>query len=238
VQEGGTEFGSKLAEHREALDALIPVLEEWDTQLGTFVSDIAVAIEEEQKALQRIEEILVHLLKKKDTNDANAESFGQVQYAGRLAEKITTSSSLKEIATTKVVGLSTMREQAMEQRKLMVSRATLIEQELVATSGLIRTNLRHEVAAARQNAATTPTRTAQRTAADQVTHSTPSGEESTKTRPYRCPRGATGEPTMLPLLGQNWPALADARGNSKTHQFYDPNQATPCTNRWSASTSR
>ena len=70
MQEGGPEFGTKLAEHREALDALIPVLEEWDTQLGTFVSDIAVAIAEEQKALHRIEEILGHLLKRKEKNDA------------------------------------------------------------------------------------------------------------------------------------------------------------------------
>ena len=70
VREGGTELGTKLAEHREALDALIPVLEEWDTQLGTFVTDIAVAIEEEHKALQRIEEILAHLSSKKVKNDA------------------------------------------------------------------------------------------------------------------------------------------------------------------------
>ena len=185
-----------------------------------------MAIEEEQKALQRIEEILAHLLSKKETNDASAESFSQAQYAIRLTEKITTSSALKEIATTKVVGLSTMREQAMEQRKLMVSRATLVEQEIVATSGLIRTDLRRAVAAARQDAATTPTR-AQQTAADQATQSAPTSEEPTKTRPHRCPRGTTGEPTMLPLRGQSWPALADARGNSKTLQFYDPNQAEP-----------
>ena len=156
VQEGGTELGTKLAEHREALDALIPVLEEWDTQLGTFVTDIAVAIEEEHKALQRIEEILAHLSSKKETNDANAESFSQAQYAIRLTEKITATAALKETATTKVVGLSTMREQAMEQRTLMVSRATLVEQEIVATSGLIRADLRRAVAAARQDAATTP----------------------------------------------------------------------------------
>ena len=119
-----------------------------------------------------------------------------------MTEKITTSSALKEIATTKVVELSTMRNHAMEQRKLMVSRATLVEQEIVATSGLIRTDLRRAVAAAKRDAATTPTR-AQQTAADQAIQSAPTSEEPTKTRPHRSPRGTTGEPTMLPLRGQN-----------------------------------
>ena len=32
---------------------------------------------------------------------------------------------------------------------------------------------------------------------------------------------------MLPVRGHSWPALADARGKSKTLHFFDPNQAEP-----------
>jgi hypothetical protein len=97
VQEGGPESGTKLVEHREALDTLIPVLEEWDIQLGTFVLDISVAISEEQKAFLRIEEVLGRLTKRQEKNDAKPPSAEQSQYGERLKEAMMRTSTQKEM---------------------------------------------------------------------------------------------------------------------------------------------